>query len=106
MLAASLKYIITIQTRTLSQGSIGETIESWTDLGSRRAQVLYGGGAKILENEYPANNNTSQVTFIFRHIAALTYDCRIIFEDETYNIESIERLRRREGYKVITSRNG
>ena len=106
MLAASLKYIITIQTSSISQGDTGENTKVWTDLGQRRAMVLYGGGTKFLENDYPAQINASTVTFIFRHIDSLTYQCRIVFEDENYTIESIEKLRRREGYKVITSRNG
>jgi head-tail adaptor len=49
MLAAALKELITIQVPTRSQDAIGSTIDTWVDLGTRRAQVLYDNGNKSFE---------------------------------------------------------
>lgn len=104
MLAASLKYIITIETSTVVQDLIGNSTSEWSRLGLRKANVIYGSGAKGFDSDVSADLNSSSVTFIFRHIANLTQDCRILFEGNTYTITSVEKLRRREGYKVITQR--
>jgi head-tail adaptor len=82
MLAAALKELITIQVPTRSQDAIGSTIDTWVDLGTRRAQVLYDNGNKSFENDISAELSSSNVTFIFRHIEGLTHDCQILFGSE------------------------
>jgi head-tail adaptor len=104
MLSASLKDVITIQVPTEAQDGIGNVTTTWATLGTRRAQVLYNAGTKFEETDIDAELHSSSVTFIFRHIEGLTHKCQIVLDAQDYTITSIEKLRRREGFKVITRR--
>ena len=104
MLAASLKEVITIQVPTETQDLVGNVVQSYATLGTRRAQVIYGTGRQSLETDIDEQIHSSNVTFIFRHIASLTHKCKIVFDGDDFIIQSIEKLRRLEGHKVITLR--
>ena len=104
MLAASLKYSITIQKKTLSQDTLGTSTETWATHKTVKSNVFYGSGIKGYETEQEENIHSYSVTFIFRHLHDFGYDCRIQFDNEIYDIISIEKLRRRDGFKVITER--
>ena len=104
MLAANLKDIISIEAPTEGKDSIGNVTTTWATLGERRAQVLYNAGTKFEETDIDAELNRSSVTFIFRHIEGLTHKCKIVLDEDDFIITSIEKLRRREGFKVVTRR--
>ena len=104
MLAASLKHVITIETRTLSKDTLGSVTESWATLGTRRASVTHKGGTKNFESDLSETINDLNIVFQFRYIADLNYECRIQLDGDIYQIIDIEKLRRREGFKVVTNR--
>ena len=106
MLAASLKYKITIEKKTDSKNAIGDVTETWAKLVDRRANVFHQMGTKDFDSEVMEEINSHDMIFTFRHVADFNYDCRIIMDDIIYNIEDIEKLRRREGFKVKAMRVG
>lgn len=104
MLSAYLKYSITIRKKTMTADTLGAVKPTYASLGTRRSDVIYGGGAKVFDGDQSGNVHTYTVTFIFRYIENFDYDCDIVFDGDVYDIKSIEKLRRREGFKVITER--
>ena len=104
MLAASLKDVITIKVPTETQDLVGNVVQTFATLGTRRARVIYGSGTQLEETDIDAQLHSSSVTFIFRHIENLTHKCTITLDSDVYIIQSIEKLRRREGFKVIALR--
>ena len=104
MLAASLKEVIIIEKRTTSKDTLGSVTESWTTLGERRASVKHMSGSKDYEGVLGETLNDFNVTFQFRYIDGLDFNCRIKLDDDIYQILDIEKLRRREGFKCVTNR--
>ena len=104
MLAASLKHIITIEKRTTAADTLGSVTETWTTLGERRASVLHNNGGKQWDGSLGESLNDFSITFKFRYIDGLNFDCRILLDGEIYTILDIEKLRRREGFEVVTNR--
>ena len=104
MLAASLKDVITIKVPTETQDIVGNVVQSFATLGTRRARVIYGSGRQFLDTDIDAQLHSSNVTFIFRHIDNLTHKCTITLDGDVFIIQSIEKLRRREGHAVVTLR--
>ena len=104
MLAADLKYPIRIEVRTESLDTLRSVTETWDLLAERRAAIKHTGGTQNFEDDISDNVHTFNMTFIFRYVSGLNYKCRIVYEDNVYILKDIEKLRRREGYKVITER--
>lgn len=104
MLAASLKETITIQNPTETKDTIGNVTTTWATLGTRRAKVTYGTGRKFNDTDLSEDLHSSDVEFEFRHIEDMTHKSRIVFDSDNFGITSIEKLRRREGFKVKTNR--
>ena len=104
MLAADLKYNIKIEVRTESKDTFGAVTETWDTLGDRRASVKHFSGGKDFETDISDNVHSFSVSFVFRYISGFNYKCRIKLDDEIYEIQDIQLLRRREGYKVLAQR--
>jgi len=104
MLAASLNRVITIQRKTSSKDSLGTPTETWSDLQTMRSGVYYTGGSKVWESDQQGELHLSAVVFIFRYLSNFGYDCRIKYDDDIFEITSIEKLNRRDGYRVVTRR--
>jgi len=106
MLSANLKHNIKIEKRTEGKSTQGAVTETWDILGERRASVNHFSGGKDYEHETEDNIHSFSVSFMFRYIAGLNYKCRILLDDQVYQIQDIQLLRRREGYKVLAERRG
>jgi head-tail adaptor len=104
MLASSLKYSITIQKKTETQDTLGSPVDTWADFKTVRSNVFYGTGVRGYESEQEESLHSYSTTFIFRHLNNFGYNCRIKFDNEIFDIISIEKIRRRDGFKVITER--
>ena len=104
MLTASLKHKIIIEERTESADTLGSVTYTWATLANRRASVRHTGGSKDFESDLGESVNDFRVVFQFRYLEGLNYDCRIKLEGEIYTILDIEKLRRREGHKVVAER--
>jgi len=104
MLAATLNRVITIQKRTLTVDTLGTPQEVWSDIRSTRSGVYYTGGSKSWESDQQQELHVSAVVFIFRYMSEFNYDCRIKYDGDIYDITSIEKLGRRDGFRVVTRR--
>ena len=104
MLSSSLNSVIVIESRQEVKNSQGSPKFEWQIMGTRRAMVIYGSGNKGMDTNMSEMISTSNVTFIVRYIGGLNNSCRIRFDDSIYEIQSLEKLRRREGYKIVTLR--
>ena len=104
MLAASLKHNIIIEKRSKGVDTLGSVTYSWVTLAERRASVKHNNGGKRWDGELSESLNDFSITFQFRYLDGLDFDCRIKLDDEIYTILDIEKLRRREGFKVVANR--
>jgi head-tail adaptor len=78
--------------------------EIYSTLAERRASVKHLSGAKNYESDLEQSVNDYRVVFQFRYLPGLNYDCRILLDDDIYVIQDIEKLRRKEGHKVVCER--
>jgi len=83
---------------------MGTPTQTWADLKTVKSSVKYGSGTKKNVPDQEGSLHLYQVTFVFRYFIGFSYSCRIKFEGSIFNIKSIERLRRKEGFKVICER--
>lgn len=104
MLSADLKYKITIEVRTEGKDTFGAVTETWSTLAIRRASVRHFSGSKDFEDDISDTVSSFSISFVFRYVAGLNYKCRIQLEDNIYQIQDIQVLRRREGFKVLAER--
>jgi SPP1 family predicted phage head-tail adaptor len=104
MLAASLKYPITIEKKTITQDTLGSPKETWSTFKTVRAAIIYGTGARSYETEQETLLNSYTTTFMIRHLDNFGYNCRVVFDGEIFDIIAIEKLRRRDGFRIVTQR--
>ena len=80
-----------IQKPTMTRGASGSQVITFAILGYRWASVKYLKGARALAGGelYMASN----ISVTMRSMAELTDDCRLVWNDKTYRITSLNRSR-------------
>jgi len=89
---------VRIETPTFAQDSFGEPVPSWGVLDTVWAGVRFLRAAEPFQGQQP--NAQRATVFTMRYRSDLDETMRIIFDAETYGIESIEEIGRREGLAV------
>ena len=89
--AGKLNERVGIQKPTMTRGASGSQVITFASLGYRWASVKYLKGARALAGGelYMASN----ISVTMRSMAELTDDCRLIWNDKTYRITSLNRSR-------------
>jgi SPP1 family predicted phage head-tail adaptor len=85
--AATLDTLITIQSRTVAQNTVGEAVETWNDLASTYAHKSSRSGREF----YSASRTVAEdaVFFLIRHMDGLDSTMRVIHGADTYDITAI-----------------
>ncbi len=85
---------ITIQKQTVETDEIGNHINSWTDYFSPHASISGEGGNESFDAG--GTNDHAEIAFTVRWsketAAVSTTDCRILWNDDAYDILSIDHL--------------
>jgi SPP1 family predicted phage head-tail adaptor len=90
---------ITIQRFTETRNAFNEIEKAWADLHTVWAHVRTQSGKEALSAEQPTAS--SVVVFNIRH-KALTAKDRIVYNNQTYDIQSLNELGRRKELEIIT----
>jgi SPP1 family predicted phage head-tail adaptor len=88
MLASgTLDTLITIQSRTVTQNSVGEAVETWTDTAYMHAHKSSRSGREF----YSASRTVAEdaVFFTIRHMDGLDSTMRVLHGADTYNITAV-----------------
>jgi SPP1 family predicted phage head-tail adaptor len=102
MRSGKLDRRITLQTLTISRDGYGATIETWTDLDTVWAEVVplkgteYFAAAQIVVEE--------QLKFRIRYRSDLTEKVRITYNGQTYDVQNITEIGRRQGLELLGKR--
>lgn len=99
MRAGNLDREISIETYSSSgQDEYGTPQETWTPLGTVRAQIVQSS----TDEYFRASGEGATVTTVFRtrYIAGVTNQSRILFEGRTFDIEEVKELGRRRGLEL------
>lgn len=102
MRAGKLDRRIVLQTATYAANAVGEMVPTWSTLDTVWAEVVslrgreYFAAAQVAEEE--------QLIFRIRHRTDVTLECRITYNNETYSIQHIAELGRRQGLELIGKR--
>ena len=96
---------ITLQSRTVAQDAMGEPDETWSTLATVWAQVV------ALRADEPFTNSEqhqAKVTHVFKayHRTDIDTTCRIVYQGDYYNIESVKELGRRQGMELRAYKYG
>jgi len=104
MNAGDMDQKIKIQKKSITRADTGEAIETWSDFASVWARVKDFSGREF----FAAQAEQSEITtsFLIYHIDGLTYDMRVSYNGDYYDIEQIIRMTRREGIEIMASRRG
>ena len=87
MKAGSLRHRVTIQRLTITQGTAGEVVESWSDVATVYAAVEPLSGREFWQAQQVAAE--SQIRVRIRYRAGLDTTMRVIHDDRTLEILSI-----------------
>lgn len=101
MLISELNRWITIEKATRSKSAtIGNPKDTYTTLYSTWAGVSYGAGSFNKDNV--GSNVRVDAAFTIRYDSMVNYKCRILYNDQYYDIDHIEIIGRREGMRIKT----
>ena len=89
--AGKLNERVGIQKPTMTRGASGSQIITFTSLGTRFASVKYLKGARALSSGEMLMTGNISVTM--RSMAGLVDDCRLVWNDKTYRITSLNKSR-------------
>ena len=87
MKACKLKHTVTIQSKSLSQDTFGQPLETWTTEASVRAFVEPLTGQELFRAQQVNAATTTRITIRYR--AGMDASMRIVFESVNYNIQNI-----------------
>ena len=87
MKAGALRHQVTIQRLTITQGSAGEVIETWSDVATVYAAVEPLSGREYWQAQQVAAETSIRVRIRYR--AGLETTMRVIHDDRTLEILSI-----------------
>ena len=93
---------ITLQTRSTSVNSYGESVETFTDLATVWAKVEYPLTGSMESQEQKIHLVESRVEFTIRERADILYTSRIVYNGKTFDVERISEVGRG-GYLKITT---
>lgn len=100
MQAGPLDRRITIQTHTDTRDGAGEPVPAWTTLATVWANVLHLRGTEPFEGQ---QFNAQRVTvFTIRYRDDVDETMQVSFDGQTYDIEGISELGRRDGLELTT----
>jgi|GEM_PF-305713 len=89
---------ITIQANTVTRDSVGEAVDSWSNLDTVWARIIYEAGREGVDMQSEVAQQ--QVTFIIRYRSDVTPMHRITYDSEIYHIEAVKELPRRKGLEI------
>ena len=103
MLAATLIHEITIEKVTPAKDSIGQVTPVWNELFKVKAtkKCITGNENFATDGSY----NYGVIQWLFRYDSRLDYDCRIVYNNQVYEIRDIRIVDRRKSWMVTTFRN-
>jgi head-tail adaptor len=104
MQAAVLSERIYIEKYTQSVDSMGTPTHQWVPLYEMAAAVEYGSGNQTYSPTPQQNVHSYVQSFSIRYRPEIDYNIRIKHEGIYFYPLSIEKLRRRDGYKIICER--
>lgn len=85
-----MRWLISIESTTETRGSNGETLNSWAEFASARAEVIPLNG----KESYLSNQDLAErmVNFRIRYIAGITPKMRILHDGRYFDIHSVTHL--------------
>ncbi len=99
MRAGELDRKIRLERLTSTQNDYGEPVESWVliaEVWASRAQL---SGSEVFDSDQLAALATFEFRMYYRSDIDAT--CRIVYNNQNYDIKAVQELGRREGMKVI-----
>ena len=109
MRAGLKRYVVQLQAKTVSRDGVGQPIETWTPVGTLRAQRM--AGPKVAER-FAANQTFATVTVVYRVGYWPTFDTvkpdthRIVHKGVTYDIQGVQEIGAHEGVELLCSARG
>lgn len=104
MRAGRLDRRITLQRATSTKNGFNEDVETWIDIGQRRASAMpVSDGERVRAQEV---GSVISMRFQIRYssdVAALSARDRLIYNGESYNITAVKELGRREGLEITAA---
>ncbi|HEY1182232.1 MAG TPA: phage head closure protein [Rhodocyclaceae bacterium] len=104
MRAGQLRDRITIQQRTVTRGSMGAPVDTWTDVATVWAQFDPLRGREFFSAKQEQTENS--VRFWIRYRAGIETKMRIVFAGKHYDIEAVIDARGRRQMLEIMTREG
>jgi SPP1 family predicted phage head-tail adaptor len=98
MQAGPLDRRVTLQAPITSQDSAGQALRAWSTLGDCWAQRIDARGREALAAG--AVGAVLETVWRIRWRSDLTEACRLVFEGEAWDIQSIGQLGRRDGLEL------
>lgn len=95
---------ITLQSRTVAANAYNEQIETWTDILDVWAKVEYPATGSDEITQSGLNVAFQRVMFTIRHRNDIGFVERIVYKSETYDIERIEEIGRKQYLKLTTEK--
>lgn len=90
---------VKIQTKTISQGTTGEFIETWADTATRWAAIEPLEGREYWQAQQLNTETTAKITI--RHYPGLTTVNRIKFGSRYFDIVSVQNQKEGNKYTVL-----
>lgn len=87
MRAGKIRHRVSIQRKTISQNSIGEGIESWSELCKRWASIEPASGSEVVIGDQINGTVTHIVTM--RYLGGLTSKDRVTFNGRNFDINGV-----------------
>lgn len=87
MRAGPLRHQITIESKTVTRGTLGGTSESWTTFVTTMAQISPLRGREYFEAQ--ATQNSTEYKIITRYVEGVTAGMRVSYNGDVYNITAV-----------------
>ena len=84
--AGTLRQRVTIQSKTITEDSLGQPIETWTDLVTLWANVKFENGAEY--NRANRESNEVLASVRVRRRNDITHEMRVVYQNYLFNIIS------------------
>ena len=98
MQAGKLDRRIVIQSRSLAQDGAGQPVETWATLCTVWANVEHLRGSEPFQGEQ--FNAQRKTTFKVRWRDDIDETMQVVFDDDTYRVQSVVEIGRREGLEI------
>jgi SPP1 family predicted phage head-tail adaptor len=101
MRAGDLDRRIRIERREVSQQAYGEAQPTYTLLAETWARVAPLSGREYFAADQVIAEDFTE--FRVRWLAGVDAQCRIIYNDNEYNVRAVHEIGRREGLRIVTT---